>query len=215
MKGLFLSGYGCKPWIWENAEREFNDGEGDIKFIEWPTNSIRNFNNLSDFSTWVKDNYLAENESYDFIVGHSMGGLVALQLSTMEKVNVKHIVLVESYITSPGKFFQNILMENINEITKKKVMNMLKQESKYYSPDLGNQLKNLDLTCQFNKTNSNIHFIYGDRGINNREIVLSELGLNSSVQKHLDIQIISNSCHFPMIENSEDLLNALKNVFIR
>ncbi|MBZ9635137.1 alpha/beta hydrolase [Clostridium sp. FP1] len=212
MKGLFLCGYGCKPWIWENIEKSFRDDENNIKFIEWPTNSTNYFNNISDFSTWVKDNFIIEDEYYDFIVGHSMGGLIALHLSTLKSLNLKHIVLIESYITSPGKFFQNLLMEDTNGTIKENVTNMLNQESKYYSPILRNQLQNLDLTWMINKANSNIHFIYGDRGINNKEIVISKLGINPIIQKHIDIEIVSNSCHFPMIESSENLLSVLKNI---
>lgn len=215
MRGIFLCGYGCKPWIWEDTRKLFNDKRDEISFIEWPTNLISNFSDISDFSRWVKDNYIKENEFYDFIVGHSMGGLIALHMSTLEKVNIGHTVLVESYITSPGKFFQNILMENSSLMLKEKVINMLKEESKYYSPELSNKLKDLDLTWMLNKINNKLHLIYGDRGINNKAIVLKKLGLNIKTQDHINIEIIPNSCHFPMIENSEELLKIFKSIFFK
>lgn len=214
MRGLFLCGYGCKPWIWDKIRDNWSYDEKNIKFIEWPISLTNEFNSLTDFSKWVKDNFINEDEYYDFIVGHSMGGLVALQLSTMNNVKVEHVVLIESYITSPGEFFQNILMENTNKVIKEKVLNMLQQESQYYSLELRNQLRKLDLTQLVNKTNFIIHCIYGDRGFNNREKVISELGLSAIIHKHIDIDIIPNSCHFPMIENSEKLISILKTIFI-
>lgn len=212
MNGLFLCGYGCKPWIWEKIREIYSNDENNIKFIEWPMDSTNGFNSITEFSTWVRDNFINEDEQYDFIVGHSMGGLIALELSTMKNINVKHIVLIESYIKSPMEFFQNILMENTSELIKEKVLAMLKQESKYYSSELRNQLRDLDLTELINKSNSSIHCIYGDRGVNNKDRVLNELGLPATIQNHMDIKIIQNSCHFPMIENSKDLIDALKTI---
>jgi len=209
MKGLFLPGYGCTPWIWDNIKDHINEGN-DLEFIEWPRSKTINFINLIDFTNWVKENYIV-NE-YDFIVGHSMGGLVALQLSTLKDVNIKQVILVESFITSPTKFFQNLVMDNLDENLKDKIIDMLKSESKFYSPKLGNQLKELDLTNLINISNSKIHLIYGDRGYNNPSTVIEELSLPKFKEKLLNINIVHNSCHFPMLENSEQFINLLKNI---
>lgn len=212
MNGLFLCGYGCRAWIWEKVKKNFCNTKDNIKFVEWPAELTSSFNNLSDFSTWVKDNFINEYEKYDFIIGHSMGGIVALMLSTMEKVDVKQIVLVESYLTSVPKFFQNILMEDSNYVLKEKVMRMLKQECKNYSYKLGNKIKNLDSTSLIEKSQSKIHCIYGDRGSKRKEIVLNELELAADIKKHINIEIVSNSCHFPMLENSEEMVKVLNNI---
>lgn len=212
MNGLFLCGYGCKAWIWEKVKEDFCSSKDDIKFIEWPAELISSFNNVSDFSMWVKDNFIDEYEKYDFIVGHSMGGIVALMLSTMKNVNVKQIVLVESYLTSVPKFFQNVSMENSNQDIKEKVIGMLKQECKNYSSELSNKLKDLDSTSLVEMSQSKIHCIYGDRGSKRKEAVLDELELAPNIKELIDIKIISNSCHFPMLENSEDLVKILDNI---
>ena len=141
-----------------------------------------------------------------------MGGLIALQLSTMKDVNVRHIVMIESFITSPGKFFQNILMESTNTDIKERILNMLKEESIYYSPQLKDKLRDLDLADLINKSNSNIHCIYGDRGINDRDKVISELELSDNIKKCININIIKNSCHFPMLENCGELLGLLTSI---
>lgn len=210
MKGLFLCGYGCKSWIWENVYKKLNNCD-EITLVDWPVDLTKDFNDISDFSAWVKNNYCKENE-YDFIVSHSMGGLIALQLLAEEKINFKYTFLVESYLTSPGKFFQNILMDSTRSDIKEKVIHMLNTESKFYSKDLGNKLKNLDLTYLVSKIKSNIHLIYGDRGINCNKKVLKELGLSEEICSLLNIHIVPNSCHFPMIENCEEIANILNDV---
>lgn len=210
MRGLFLCGYGCKPWIWDKVKNNILSSEDVIKFIEWPKSLLSNFNKIGDFSIWVKENFINKDEEYDFIGGHSMGGLIALELSTMDGVSVRNTILVESYLTSPGKFFQNLLMETADEKVKEEVMAMLKEESKYYSEEVRENLRTLDITDLVNKSKSKIHCIYGDRGMNNRGKVIRELGLPLEIEEKLNIGIVRNSCHFPMIENSEEIVEHLR-----
>lgn len=213
MKGLFLSGYGCRPWIWEKIKKIFDqDDTIDVKYIEWPVDLISEFHNLNQFSTWLADNFIREHERYDFLVGHSMGGLIALNISTMDSVNIRDIILVEAFIQTPPAFFRNILMENTNAFLKERVLTMLQHESKYYSPKLMNQLRHLNLTDLIISSNSSVHCVYGDRGVKDPERVLHELNLPLCIRDRMDIHIIQNSCHFPMLENSNFLATVLKTI---
>jgi len=207
MNGLFLPGYGCKPWIWQNVKASFNDC--DLIIVEWPTHLTNHFHEIADFSKWIIDTY--KIESLDFMIGHSMGGLIALHLSTLNNIKIKDVVLVESFIMSPGKFFQNLLMDSTDDIIKKNVMDMLTKESKYFSRELGNQLKNSNFTDLIETTKSRIHCVYGDRGNHDHKIVIDELGMPNSISNNINIKMIPNSCHFPMLENSEQFIEVLHN----
>jgi pimeloyl-ACP methyl ester carboxylesterase len=149
---------------------------------------------------------------YDFIAGHSMGGLVALHLAATQNINLKNIILVESYITSPCEFFQNLVMENTDGNIKDRIMNMLKEESRYYSADLRKQLQNLDLTDLIPRVKSKITLLYGDRGFNNKDRIIKELCLPDATISKINIKSISNSCHFPMLENGSELTAILKSI---
>lgn len=202
MKGLFLSGYGCKSTIWDDFKNEYQNEE----FVDWPTEQTPNFHKIDDFSNYLLKTYPIDN--CDFIVGHSLGGLVALDLS--RKIKVNKIVLVESFLVTPSKFFQNIVMEN-NLILKEKVMAMLKNEIKYYSQELGKNLRDLNLLDLLSQSKSHINVIYGDRGENETKAI-QKLGLSKDILNKINIKIVHNSCHFPMLENPKDFKDVLNKI---
>lgn len=209
-RGLFLSGYGCNSWIWEDVEKCIEGNEYNLEFIQWPRELIASFHNVSDFAKWVIDNYIESEKSYDFIVGHSMGGLVALHIANMSAVKINKIVLVESFILSPSAFFQNLLMENTSNKLANKVIDMLKEESELYSNHLKNQLRVLDMTELVNKLNCEISAVYGDRGSNDFNKVLSALQWSEELKSKIKLNVIHNACHFPMLENCGEMVNILE-----
>src|SRR5664280_2024365 len=79
VKGLFLYGLKCQPWIWDGMRSDLADC--DIEYVKYPGEVTRTCMSVSDLTAWVSEQYLSHGQAYDFVLGHSMGGLVALQLS--------------------------------------------------------------------------------------------------------------------------------------
>ena len=205
-KGLFLSGYGCQSWIWDDLKKIFPNSV----FLDWPKDQLSNFTEINDFCDWVSG-YI-KNCKFDFLVGHSLGGLVALKLSTYETFYLNKVILIESFLKSPSVFFRNLLNDAIGEDKKVEVIKMLQEQSKFYSPILKDKLVDLDYTSYLYDSKNQIYGIYGDRGTKNEKQVVNELNLSKIELDKVSIQTITNSCHFPMLENPEELKTIINNI---
>lgn len=195
---LLLNGYACESWIWDEFRSNLNP-EVSVDVLDWPVELLIKFHNISDYTIWLKNKL--NNKRYDYIIGHSMGGLVALELST--ECNIDNLILVESFITTPKEFFRNLIFDESNLSLLDAVQSMLKKESSFYSKKLANPLKVLDVSEHIINTNSNIHLIYGDRGNDSKQQILEHLNFTKVVEDKVDVSLIENCCHFPMIENPE------------
>lgn len=209
MKGLFLCGYGCTPWIWKDTMYWKEQYESQ-SFVSWPEEKVHGFLTGHDFAVWILEEYSLEG-SIDYIIGHSLGGLVALELLRVAKVQIKQIVLVESFLKPPKPFFQNLLMADTDKHLREWIEEMISRESPNYSGSLQVQLLNpnvlyLDL---LKNVEVQICLLYGDRGESDVENVFSHLALPSSIRSSIPIKFIPNSCHFPMLENSAAFNKAL------
>ncbi|QOR36464.1 alpha/beta hydrolase [Clostridium sp. 'deep sea'] len=205
---LFLSGYACKPLIWSKIKHSLNHIiEPD--FLEWPKEQLANFTDINDYVNWVND--IVKSHNYHTVVGHSMGGLVALKLAEIN-LNIKQVIFIESFIKSPQDFFQNLLMEHTNKKLKAKIITMLKKEQGLYSPILGSKLKQLNVTEQVLQLRCSLHAVYGDRGLNDYHAVEKELNWSAPLKDKIALWIINNSCHFPMLENPTDLAMLLNRI---
>ena len=65
MNGLFLCGYGCKPWIWEDIKKALQEHGHHIQLVEWPKDLITQFHDLTDYANWVNAHY--EVSQFDYI----------------------------------------------------------------------------------------------------------------------------------------------------
>jgi len=210
MKGLFLPGYACTSYIWEALEREINnDFNGNI--IDWPTETKR-YDTIENFTEWIAKTYMSK-DNIDYIVGHSMGGLVALNVARRIS-KIKNIILLESYLHAPSPFFRNIVMDNTSDEIKSKILTMLKKEKENYSEVLKTKLKDVNMVSSLKNINCKVNLIYGDRGINDKNRIKSELDLPVGLISNLHISIINNSCHFPMVENPEETKIILKKLIM-
>lgn len=204
---LVLSGYGCKSWIWDKIDSKLNT-QCSFDLIDWPDEKLSDFHNLDCFVEWLNSKIVSSNKSYDCIIGHSMGGLVAIHYADKYRDKVKNVVLVESFLKSPGPFFQNLIQDNESTLVNQ-VTDMLKEEGSKYSKKLPDQLHELDLTDIVMNLDCSISTIYGDRGSDSLSKVKSELGWDNSLLNRVKVHSVENCCHFPMLENSEKLADLL------
>lgn len=209
IKGLFLPGYACTSQIWQLIRKELSSF-CEVTCVDWPTQATPGFHHIDDFAHWLYGS--TEIKQFDFIVGHSLGGLVALRLTEIAESVDPTIILVESFLAPPTKFFQNLFL-NINESPQaQETIQMLNQEKIHYSPILGDSLREVDIRAWAIRRRKKFYAFYGDRGSGNFEKVLNELQWPENLAECVEVTVIPNACHFPMIENPGATLKGLHSV---
>lgn len=209
MKVLLLPGYACTSAIWRPLLAEMR-AEADFTAVDWPVGLVSQFHSVSAFCGWLAG--AVKLADYDFIVGHSMGGMAALMLAAQGKTGRASIVLVESFITAPGIFFRNIIMPGNKSSEAQGVLSMLESEKGRYSADLREELRGSDLSAQVENCPVPIHAFHGDRGCGKLETVIENLGWSNEVKAKVILTAIPNSCHFPMVENAPAVAAALRRI---
>ncbi len=209
LKGLFLPGYACTSKIWQMIRDEF-DSICEPTWVDWPIQAIPSFHHVADFSHWL---YTAVGvESYDFVVGHSLGGLAALQLVAMAEGVEPTVILIETFLTSPAPFFQNLLFDKAASVPAQLISVMLNREKIHYSPVLGDRLREVDMTEWVLTRKKMLYALYGDRGSGVPEKVVNELRWSESLSACVEVKVIPDACHFPMIENPSATLKSLRRI---
>jgi hypothetical protein len=80
LRGMLVPGYACTSQIWEPIFDEL--GFYDLTLVDWPVEQTPGFHHLDDFAGWLGAAYWPGE--YDFLIGHSMSGLVALRLAAAD-----------------------------------------------------------------------------------------------------------------------------------
>ena len=204
MKGLLLYGLKCRPWIWDQMRRDLADC--DIEYVEYPEEVTRTCVSVSDLTAWVKVQYLSGGQAYDFVLGHSMGGLIALQLSALDGTRFRKTIFVESFLKPSGPFYHNLMMDANMAAMGDRVLAMFREEDAKYTPALKASLKeDFDYTGFLDHITGRVFGIYGDRGNRDRSLLLRSLDLDDKQLGKLDISFIRDACHLPMLENPHEL----------
>lgn len=206
-KLLFLPGYACTSDIWDNFKSQVIKNGFTDDYVDWPKEELSDFSNTYDFANWVDKQY--DLKTYDVIIGHSMGGLVAIDLAKENLFKGERLILVESFLKSPSKFFQNLYLESAPKSLKEKIKRMLKEESTYYNQILSERLKNLDITNDIANLEAKVICIYGAREELNEKDVVEQLNLADDTLDEINTKVVSQCAHFPMLENEEEFIKKL------
>jgi pimeloyl-ACP methyl ester carboxylesterase len=209
MKILFLPGYACTSEIWLPLRAQL-EAEHSTVAVDWPRLAISAYDKIQDFARWLTTESL-DASRYDCIVGHSMGGLVALEWLASGAGAARHLVLVESFLLPPPPFFRNLLREEGTALAQA-VHQMLEQERRHYSPGLQESLRLVDLTGCLSRLNGDVHALYGDRGCGSAKRVAAELDWPEAVSECVEVHVIRDACHFPMLENPQGTAAALRRI---
>ncbi|MCE5193233.1 MAG: alpha/beta hydrolase [Candidatus Cryosericum sp.] len=178
----------------------------DIEYVEYPEEVTRTCASVSDLTAWVGEQYLSRGQAYDFVLGHSMGGLIALQLSALDGAYFTKTIFVESFLKPSEPFYHNLMMEANMAAMGDKVLAMFSEEDAKYTPELKASLKeDFDYTGSLDHIANEVFGIYGDRGNRDRSLLLRNLDLDDPQLGKLDISFIPDSCHLPMLENPHEL----------
>lgn len=200
MHGLFLYGLNCQPWVWDGIKDHLTDF--DIDYAAYPRDVTIRCSSAADLAEWVFENHVVNHPPYDFILGHSMGGIIALHLSAKPEMHLQKTILVESFLKPTAPFYRNLMMESNKATLGEKVYAMLKEEDVHYTMALKSSLKeNFDYTKYLEQIHHPVYALYGDRGRKDYPFLLDDLNLNKEHLERLLIGFVDQCCHLPMLEN--------------
>jgi pimeloyl-ACP methyl ester carboxylesterase len=179
-------------------------------WVDWPTEATPNFHRVDDFADWLHGS--VGLEQYDFVVGHSLGGLAALRLVELAENVDPAVILIETFLAPPAPFFQNLFLKKTTSVQAKVILEMLSHEKVHYSPILGDRLREVDISEWVVDRKKKLFALYGDRGCGAPEKVLNELQWSEDLSACVDVTVIPNACHFPMVENPNATLKGLQHI---
>ncbi len=205
----FLPGFACPADTWLPCVENLQD-RSNTRLVSWPTDLTPQFHSVRQFSDWLR--LQVDATSSDMLVGHSLGGLVALDYARRSAETGHRVVLVESFLTRPSPFFQNLLMPNAAPALADRLTGMLQAEKPHYSEALREYLASADMIDEALEAGAPIHAIYGDRGCGDKEKVIAELNWPAQLRRRISIHVVENCCHFPMLESPIETARILRSI---
>ena len=175
----------------------------NITFVEYDHEVLRTSQTINEITTNLSASL--SGLRFDCIIGHSMGGLIALRLAGVHIIHTKTIILIETNLRPAEPFYRNLLLKENEDKHKEFVMNMLQSEAPFYSETLKRTFKeNFDFTSFVKDAAIPVYALYGDRGHANYGKRIYDLNLDSGTTEKITFNFIKNSCHLPMIENPRE-----------
>jgi pimeloyl-ACP methyl ester carboxylesterase len=210
MNNIYLYGANCTKNVWDDLLEQLPDP--DALLIEYPHEITEQAQSISDLSRWVFDTY-GDDLNGACLIGHSMGGIIALELVAEFGVTCEKVILIETNLKPAEKFYRNLMTPENMRIHGKKIIPMIKTEAPYYADDLKHALQDdFNYTDLVRKSTVEIHGIYGDRGEGNYKNRIADLNLGKDIENNINFHFIKNACHMPMVENPKELAAVLREV---
>lgn len=201
MKGLFLPGSGCTSAIWDRMRPYFRGHEVD--YIDYPHEVTAKAKSYTDLTDWLRGKI--GSMPYDFVVGHSMGGAIALDLVKRYRYHFPKVILVEANLRPANAFYRNLLTEENRLKFGKYLTKMIVAESRFYSEELRTYFKaDFDFTPLVTELDGKLPIIYGDRGEPEYSGKYADLNLEAGTLAKLDIAFVADCAHMPMLENPRE-----------
>lgn len=209
MRILVLYGVNCTIKIWENMKPYFADYEVD--YVEYPHEVTERAIVVDDITTWVYENYFTN--SYDVVIGHSLGGVIALQLVADYKMQFEKIIYLDTNLKPAEVFYRNLMMPEHMEEYGEKILKIFEEERPFYRKELLEAIQGeFDYTECLQNVPKKVYAIYGNRGVQDYPDRISDLNLPDDILHRLEFRFVPNSCHMMMIENPQGLSAVLKDI---
>ncbi|MBG0785790.1 MAG: alpha/beta hydrolase [Anaerolineaceae bacterium] len=210
MKGLFLYGANCTMDVWTRFKPFFDIPE--TRYVAYPHAVTKQAKTVSDITAWVYETY--QNElPLDFIVGHSMGGIIALQLVTQHAFRCHQVILIETNLKPANLFYRNLMTEKNMAIFGDQILAMIQSEAPFYSDALKQSLReDFDYADLVREFTGQVYGIYGDRGVADYKSRIADLCLDADIEQRIRFHFVRDACHMPMVENPEDLAAIIRQI---
>jgi len=188
-KLLFAPGFACTSEIWSQAKVFLKNAE--LLLLEWHPNL---------HTVDVTRDYLREyilKHSPDVYIGHSLGGLLLLELLIAESIPNQPTLIVDAFLLDPDDLFKNFVWED--EKLREQVTTLLDQQRPLYQP-LRNAIQSWTReNWPLAAIETGAHFVYGGRGATNED-VYHALGWPLDTITKERLTIFPNTSHFLMME---------------
>jgi pimeloyl-ACP methyl ester carboxylesterase len=215
---VFFHGYTCsmEDWRW-TADQLANSFHVLLFDIRCHGHSGKNTDNLvlSALADEAHQLLLGLGIEKPIIIGHSMGGMIALDYGLRFPQSVKALVLAEAHThidTTARLIGSGVLDERTQPDIALMINNNMAQGAKYVSEDLFNSLLAFDVRTQIPKLRMPILFLWGDRygdlPPDKWPAILDAFGFQN--MPNLVAEYIANSHHFIMLEKPQDTLQAIQ-----
>lgn len=211
MRLMMLYGVNCTKHIWDDINPYLRNFE--IDYVEYPHDVTLNAKRVDDITEWVYKNY--GHYCYDAIIGHSLGGIIALQLIAEYKMKVHKIIYLDTNLKPANQFYRNLMTQRNMEKCGERILQMLNEERKFYTTELLDSIQiDFDYTSLVNEISQDIYAIYGDRGMPEYPAKIEDLNLSAQALKHLNLVFVHDSCHMIMVENPKQLSEIIKGILL-
>ena len=207
MRILMLQGLYCTSKLWKQAASCLK--EHDLLFMEYSHEVTAQAAQVMDLASWIASQLPRD---IDVIIGHSMGGILALQLAHDFGVPVKCVICIESNLCPAEPFYRNLVMKQSMATLGVKLQKEMAKEAVWYQDTLAKQLQEQFDYSPLTDITVPIHMIYGDRGICEYADRIQDLNLHWETVKRLQFHFLRNACHMPMLEQCEDTYRCIENI---
>ena len=209
MRLLMLYGVNCTNKVWDYLKSYLSEYEVD--YVEYPHEVTVKAKEVTDISEWVYDNY--HHKYYEAVIGHSLGGIVALQLAVKYKMKFGKLIYLDTNLKPANEFYRNLMTpEHMNEFGEN-IITMFQEERKFYTPELFESIQNeYDYTNYLKEITQKVYGIYGDRNKAEYCNKVRDLNLSNEALEKVELKFINNACHMIMIENPKQLYETIEDI---
>lgn len=193
MKKLLLApGFACTPDIWSLAASHLVDTE--LVHAEWdPVLSTVD----------AARDHLAEvvaSSSPNAYVGHSLGGLLLLELLEARRIPTRPTLVVDAFLQDPADLFKNFVWDD--DALRAKVTAALDRERPRFAALRASIASWTRTGWPRAALETNAHFVYGGRGASDAEVI-EALGWPPELATSDRLTIVPRTSHFLMLEAPE------------
>jgi pimeloyl-ACP methyl ester carboxylesterase len=204
-----LYGVNCTNKVWDSFKPYLSGYEVD--YVEYPHEITLKTKEVADISKWVYENY--HRQYYQAVIGHSLGGIVALQLAVKYKMKFDKLIYLDTNLKPANEFYRNLMTPEHMKEFGESILTMFQAERKFYTPELFESIQNeFDYSNYLKEITQKVYAIYGDRNKPEYYDKIRDLNLSDEALEKLKLKFINNACHMIMIENPKQLYETIKAV---
>ncbi len=202
---LLIPGMACTSAIWDGLE--VLPYHFDCHLMDWPKNP-EELKTLEDCAHFVANK--AHEIGAELVIGHSLGGLATLKALEQNWLQIPCSVVIESFLEVPPEFFRQFVGPYASAELEAKLHEMFNENRSSFHEELKTFVKEkITRKCINLKKIQNTFFIYGMRAQEDEEKVLDLLPYLADLDDSNSIGLVPFSAHFPMIEEPQELEEAI------